>query len=134
MALKLSKRRITITLLSCSQSSGLTLACTRCQAGGAFFGRLRVPATGKAKTVGLLPYSRGKMLKCPYCEEDGFDDQGLEIHLSCYCMGDQSPLSNSYAYRNPTKYAPDVAPVTSAEPLSGLESVPAVESDTQPRG
>jgi hypothetical protein len=33
-----------------------------------------------------------------------------------------------------TKYAPDVAPVTSAEPLSGLESVPAVESDTQPRG
>jgi len=33
-----------------------------------------------------------------------------------------------------TKYAPDVAPVTSAEPDSGLESVPAVESDTQPRG
>ena len=32
-----------------------------------------------------------------------------------------------------TKYAPDVAPVTSAEPDSGLESVPAVESDTQPR-
>jgi hypothetical protein len=34
----------------------------------------------------------------------------------------------------PTKYAPDVAPVTSAEPDSGLESVPAVEFDTQPRG
>ena len=33
-----------------------------------------------------------------------------------------------------TKYAPDVASATSAEPLSGLESVPAVESDTQPRG
>ena len=33
-----------------------------------------------------------------------------------------------------TKHAPDVAPVTSAEPDSGLESVPAVESDTQPRG
>ena len=33
-----------------------------------------------------------------------------------------------------TKYAPDVAPVTSAEPDSGLESVPAVEYDTQPRG
>ena len=34
----------------------------------------------------------------------------------------------------PTKYAPDVASATSAEPLSGLESVPAVEYDTQPRG
>jgi len=33
-----------------------------------------------------------------------------------------------------TKYAPDVASAASAEPLSGLESVPAVESDTQPRG
>ena len=33
-----------------------------------------------------------------------------------------------------TKYAPDVASASSAEPLSGLESVPAVESDTQPRG
>ena len=33
-----------------------------------------------------------------------------------------------------TKYAPDVASATSAEPDSGLESVPAVESDTQPRG
>lgn len=33
-----------------------------------------------------------------------------------------------------TKYAPDVASVPSAEPDSGLESVPAVESDTQPRG
>lgn len=33
-----------------------------------------------------------------------------------------------------TKYAPDVAPVTSAEPDSGLESVPAVAPDTQPRG
>ncbi len=32
-----------------------------------------------------------------------------------------------------TKYAPDVSSATSAEPLSGLESVPAVESDTQPR-
>ena len=35
---------------------------------------------------------------------------------------------------SPTKYAPDVAPVTSAEPDSGLESVPAVEAGTQPRG
>jgi hypothetical protein len=34
----------------------------------------------------------------------------------------------------PTKYAPDVASATSADPLSGLESVPAVEFDTQPRG
>lgn len=34
----------------------------------------------------------------------------------------------------PTKYAPDVASAASAEPLSGLESVSAVESDTQPRG
>ena len=33
-----------------------------------------------------------------------------------------------------TKYAPDVASAASAEPNSGLESVPAVESDTQPRG
>jgi len=33
-----------------------------------------------------------------------------------------------------TKYAPDVASATSAEPDSDLESVPAVESDTQPRG
>jgi hypothetical protein len=33
-----------------------------------------------------------------------------------------------------TKYAPDVASASSAEPLSGLESVPAVGSDTQPRG
>ena len=33
-----------------------------------------------------------------------------------------------------TKYAPDVASATSAEPDSGLESVPAVEFDTQPRG
>ena len=33
-----------------------------------------------------------------------------------------------------TKYAPDVSPVTYAEPHSGLESVSAVESDTQPRG
>ncbi len=33
-----------------------------------------------------------------------------------------------------TKYAPDVAPVTSAKPDSSSESVPAVESDTQPRG
>ena len=32
-----------------------------------------------------------------------------------------------------TKYAPDVAPVTSAEPLSGSNIVPAVEFDTQPR-
>ena len=32
-----------------------------------------------------------------------------------------------------TKYAPDVASAASAEPLSGLENVPAVESDTQPR-
>lgn len=30
-----------------------------------------------------------------------------------------------------TKYAPDVASAESAEPDSGLESVPAVESDTQ---
>lgn len=36
-------------------------------------------------------------------------------------------------YRNPTKYVPDVASAASAEPLYGLESVPAVESDTQPR-
>lgn len=36
--------------------------------------------------------------------------------------------------RHLTKYAPDVAEATSAEPDSGLESVPAVESDTQPRG
>ncbi len=33
-----------------------------------------------------------------------------------------------------TKYAPDVASAASAEPDSGLEGVPAVESDTQPRG
>jgi len=33
-----------------------------------------------------------------------------------------------------TKYAPDAASATSAEPDSGLESVPVVESDTQPRG
>ena len=33
-----------------------------------------------------------------------------------------------------TKYTPDVAEATSAEPGSGLESVSAVESDTQPRG
>ena len=36
--------------------------------------------------------------------------------------------------QRPTKYAPDVASAASAEPDSGLESVPAVESDTQPRG
>ena len=36
--------------------------------------------------------------------------------------------------RRLTKYAPDVASATSAEPDSGLESVPAVEFDTQPRG
>ncbi len=36
--------------------------------------------------------------------------------------------------RHLTKYAPDVASAASAEPDSGLESVPAVESDTQPRG
>jgi len=34
----------------------------------------------------------------------------------------------------PTKYAPDVAPVTSADPDSSSGIVPAVESDTQPRG
>jgi hypothetical protein len=34
---------------------------------------------------------------------------------------------------NPTPLAPDAAMPPSAEPLSGLESVPAVESDTQPR-
>lgn len=36
--------------------------------------------------------------------------------------------------RGLTKYAPDVASAASAEPDSSLESVPAVESDTQPRG
>ena len=36
--------------------------------------------------------------------------------------------------RHLTKYAPDVASAASAEPDSGLESVHAVESDTQPRG
>lgn len=46
----------------------------------------------------------------------------------CGCGGNGKPK------RQPTKYAPDVAPVTSVEPDSGLESVPAVESDTQPRG
>jgi len=34
----------------------------------------------------------------------------------------------------PKKYAPGVTTVASAEPDSGLESVPAVESNTQPRG
>lgn len=33
-----------------------------------------------------------------------------------------------------TKYAPDAAEAASAEQLSGLESVPAVEPDTQSRG
>jgi len=36
--------------------------------------------------------------------------------------------------KRPTKYAPDVASAASAEPDSGLKSIPAVESDTQPRG
>lgn len=39
-----------------------------------------------------------------------------------------------YTPRFLTKYAPDVAFASSAEPDSGLESIPAVESDTQPRG
>jgi hypothetical protein len=53
--------------------------------------------------------------------------------------GYPAPVANAYnilwqAVGCPTKYAPDVASAASAEPDSGLESVPAVESDTQPRG
>jgi hypothetical protein len=33
-----------------------------------------------------------------------------------------------------TKYAPDVASVASAEPLSGSNILPAPQADTQPRG
>jgi len=39
------------------------------------------------------------MLRCLYCDEDDFDELGLEIHLACYCLGDQSPKLNSVLYR-----------------------------------
>ena len=39
------------------------------------------------------------MLTCPFCNENDFDELGLEIHLANYCMGDQSPKLNSLAYR-----------------------------------
>jgi hypothetical protein len=39
------------------------------------------------------------MITCPFCNETDFDELGLEIHLACYCMGDQSPKINSLAYR-----------------------------------
>jgi hypothetical protein len=45
-----------------------------------------------------------------------------------------SPECLAQLESRPTKYAPDVAYATSAKPDSGLESVPAVESDIQPRG
>lgn len=38
------------------------------------------------------------MLTCPFCNETDFDELGLEIHLANYCMGDQSPKSNSLAF------------------------------------
>lgn len=49
---------------------------------------------------------------------------------------DDTARQNHYAgaARHLTKYAPDVASAASAEPDFSLESVPAVESDTQPRG
>ena len=74
------------------------------------------------------------------CTEEVYPTEGFGIPHQCnrkrgyganglYCK-----QHARMAERKLTKYAPDVAPVTSAEPLSGLESVPAVESDTQPRG
>ena len=58
-------------------------------------------------------------------------DGGLFYPYKCSC-GCEYLLYMRVAHL--TKYAPDVASATSAEPDSGLESVPAVESDTQPRG
>lgn len=51
------------------------------------------------------------MLTCPFCNENDFDELGLEIHLANYCMGDQSPKSNSLAYREAAQqsFAADMA-------------------------
>ena len=43
-------------------------------------------------------------------------------------------IERGYILPHLTKYAPDAASATSAEQLSSLESVPAVEADPQPRG
>lgn len=40
-----------------------------------------------------------QLLTCEFCEENDFDEIGLEIHLTNHCMGDQSPKLNSIAYR-----------------------------------
>lgn len=39
------------------------------------------------------------MLTCSFCNENDFDELGLEIHLANYCMGNQSPKLNSLAHR-----------------------------------
>ncbi len=73
---------------------------------------------------------------CPVCDMQ----QDIEPYDVCQVCGhewtSEEIRSSTIApiERPLTKYAPDVASATSAEPDSGLESVPAVESDTQPRG
>lgn len=64
----------------------------------------------------------GQRQFCPLCRTSYAPD--------CGCVG----LDALVTRRNLTKYAPDVTSAASAEPNSGLESVPAVEFDTQPRG
>lgn len=57
-----------------------------------------------------------------------------EEMLWSMCFDDTAKKKHYGEDRHLTKYAPDVASAASAEPLSGLESVPAVEPGTQPRG
>jgi len=40
-----------------------------------------------------------EMSFCPFCGEEIFDELGLEIHLANFCMSDQTPESNSLAFR-----------------------------------
>ena len=66
---------------------------------------------------------------CEVChsEMEIMRDLGTELHVHpCGCSGNQAS--------RPTPLALDAAMPPSAEPDSGLESVPAVEFDTQPRG
>lgn len=63
------------------------------------------------------------MLICPFCNENDFDELGLELHLANWCMGDQSPKLNSLAYRE--------RPNTASTPTSGESTVSTVSITTK---
>lgn len=76
----------------------------------------------------------GKVCECNSCGWVGSYGEVKSMAGFEFCPSCSHRYTGFMPEFRPTKYAPDVASATSAEPDTGLESVPAVESDAQPRG